>query len=228
MKRKKIYLLAGGPGKNGNTAGQLRLALQNSGAAKPKVAYIGTASGDNTRFMQWFVRPFRAAGAASVTLVPLVGEAADETAAEQILRGSDVVFVSGGEVEDGIRGLSQPVQKLLRELLEDGKQFIGLSAGSIMQGRAWPHWEDEDNHPEEASLFDCLAFCDVIFDTHAEEEGWPELKKAVELSGDGAVGYGIPTGEMAVVDEEGKLIPNPALAAYVNKNGRVCPGSQEE
>lgn len=80
-----------------------------------------------------------------------------------------------------------------------------------MLGKAWPHWDDEDRHPEEASLFDCMGFAGYIFDAHAEDEGWPELKKAVELSQDGTTGYGLPTSAMAVIDENGKLIPNDNL-----------------
>ena len=100
--RKKIYLLAGGPGKNGRLAEQLAEALRGSGAAHPAVAYIGTASGDDRSFMNWFWPPLSRAGAASLTLAPLAGKRADPEKAAEILRASDVIFVSGGEVEDAV------------------------------------------------------------------------------------------------------------------------------
>lgn len=220
--RKKIYLMAGGPGKKGGkTAEQMREALENSQCAAPAVAYIGTASGDSYAFMKWFERPLRSAGASSLTMVPLLGRKADRKKAEEILQQADVIFVSGGEVEDGMNGLDAGCRVLLHQLLEDGRQFLGLSAGSIMMGHAWPHWDDEDHHPEEARLFDCLGFAKEIFDTHAESEGWPELKKAVELECEGFAGYGIPSGEMAVLDESGFLVPNPHLVKFVNRGGRA-------
>lgn len=218
--RKKTYLLAGGPGGR-DIAAQLRQALGECDAAAPKVAYIGTASGDSRSFMRWFAPSLRAAGAASLEMAPLVGPKADRAAAVRVLQACDAVLVSGGEVEDGMNGLDAGLRRLLRELLEAGRPFIGISAGTIMQGRAWPHWDDEEHHPEKAVLFDCLGFADTIFDTHAEEEGWPELQKAVELSGDGFVGYGIPSGEMAVLDENGVLLPNARLVRCVNRQGRA-------
>jgi peptidase E len=219
--RKKIFLLAGGPGNGTRTGEQLKTALRNSGTEHPAIAYIGTASGDDRRFMKWFERPLLQAGAASLTMVPLVGAKADRTKALQVLQESDVIFLSGGEVEDGMEGLDPEIRRLLRKYLEEGKQFIGLSAGSIMQGRAWPHWDDEDTHPEEARLFDCLGFAHEIFDTHAENEGWPELRKAVALSENGFTGYGIPAGEMAVIDENGSLLPNDHLVRCENRNGEA-------
>jgi peptidase E len=217
--RKKIYLLAGGPGGSRKTAEQLKTALLSSGSRSPSVAYIGTASGDSRSFMKWFERPLKEAGAHELRMVPLLGRKADRNEADKILDSSDVIFISGGEVEDGMNGLDPTMRRHLRQLLEGGKLFIGLSAGSIMMCRAWPHWDDEDNHPEDASLFDCLGFASEIFDTHAEAEGWPELKKAVELEPEGFAGYGIPSGEMAVIGENGILMQNANLVKVVNRSG---------
>jgi len=227
--RKKVYLIAGGPGNGERTVELLKTALGTCGKEHPSIAYIGTASGDDVRFMGWFRKLFQKAGAGSVVLAPLVGRKADLAAAKAILGESDVVFISGGEVEDGMQGLDPTIRGFLHSLLEEGKPFIGLSAGSIMMGRAWPHWDDEDHHPEDARLFDCLGFALEIFDTHAEADGWPELRKAVELSEEGSAGYGIPSPEMAVIDEQGRLVGNPALVKFVNKGGKAvlsasCPG----
>jgi cyanophycinase-like exopeptidase len=219
--RKKMYLLAGGPGGGDSTAGALRAALRESGCEHPAVAYIGTANGDSRSFMKWFEAPLRRAGAASLTMAPLVGKKADRAAAERLLRESSVIFLSGGEVEDGMNGLDAGIRALLAQRREEGALFLGLSAGSIMLGHAWPHWDDEDRRPDDAVLFGCLGFADAIFDTHAEAEGWPELQKAVALAGDGFVGYGIPSGEMAVIDENGVLIPNERLVRCENRGGRA-------
>lgn len=226
--RKKIYMMSGGAGSNEkSTVEQLREALENSESPSPAIAYIGTASGDNRSFMKWFERPLLKAGASSVTMVPLLGKKKDREKAEIILSQSDVIFISGGEVEDGMKGLDAGMQSLLRQLLEKGRLFIGVSAGTIMMCRAWPHWDNEDLHPESASLFDCLGFSSEIFDTHAEDEGWPELKKAVELEPEGFIGYGIPSGDVAVIDENGILVPNKKLVKVVNKHGKAVFADQD-
>ena len=225
--RKKIYMMASISEKDdADAAEQMREAFKSSGSASPAVAYIGTASGDNRTFMKWLERPLLKAGASSVTMVPLSGRRADPGKAQEILRRSDIIFISGGEVEDGMNGLDAAMRSLLRQLLEEGRLFIGLSAGTIMMCRAWPHWENEDEHPESASLFECLGFSQEIFDTHAEAEGWPELKKAVELEPDGFVGYGIPSGEVAVIDEKGVLVPNRNLVKVVNCQGKAVFAAQ--
>ncbi|NCB33306.1 MAG: hypothetical protein EOM64_05415 [Erysipelotrichia bacterium] len=219
--RRNMYLLAGGPKGSRRTAEQLKEALSHCGSKHPAAAYIGTASQDDEFFMHYVERLLKKAGAESVTMVPLAGKKQNTEKAETILRGSDLIFVSGGEVEDGMKGLNRNIRALLKELLEQGTLFIGLSAGSIMLGSGWPHWDDEDHHPEDARLFDCLGFAQQIFDTHAESEGWTELKKAVELMPEGFVGYGIPSGEMAVIDDHGELTDNAGLIPCVNINGRA-------
>lgn len=218
--RNKLYLMAGSPGRQSDRmVAQMREALESSGCASPAVAYIGTASGDQRSFMKWLEQPLLKAGASAVRMAPLLGKKGDQEQAREILTHSDAVFISGGEVEDGMNGLSDAMREFLRRLLEEGRLFIGLSAGAIMMGAAWPHWDDEENHPENAALFDCLGFSKAIFDTHAEGEGWPELKKAVELMPEGFVGFGIPSGEMAVIDENGVLVPNKRLVQVVNQGG---------
>ncbi len=62
----------------------------------------------------------------------------------------------------------------LRELAEQGKPFIGLSAGSIMLARSWVRWPDSDEEGS-AEVFPCLGVAPVYCDTHDEEAGWEEL-----------------------------------------------------
>ena len=41
----------------------------------------------------------------------------------------------------------------------------------------------------------------------------------MELEPEGFAGYGIPSGEMAVIDERGALVPNANLVRFVNRGG---------
>ncbi len=216
--RKNMYLIAGGPG--GGNDGFIRAGFLESGCPAPSVAYIGTASGDSRPFLnRYFLPMLKRAGAGKVTLVPLAGQPCGSAEARDILLESDVIFLSGGEVEDGIRNIPADVRVLLRQLYEMGKVFMSVSAGTIMLGIAWPHWNDEDNAPDDALLFDCLGFVPTIFDTHCEGEDWIELRKAVSLSPEGFTGFGIPSGGCVRVAPDGSLHPTIPLAAYRSEKG---------
>lgn len=113
------------------------------------------------------------------------------------------------------------LDSFLKELYSNGKLFFGLSAGSIMMGTHWVRWDDPDDD-DTASLFDCLGFVPTVFDTHAEDEDWKELKTALRLLGPGAKGYGIPSGGVISADGTGKLTnlqKEPLL--FMNAGGSV-------
>jgi len=188
----------------------------------PRVAYIGTANGDNAAFYAMMKLMLSKAGAKKVELVRLAKAKADVSAAKAKLEAADVIFLSGGEVEDGINWLKKHnLEAFLKVLFENGKRFIGVSAGSIMLGSHWVRWEDE-NEDDTASLFNCLGIVPLIFDTHAEDEDWKELKTALKLMGKGAHGYGIPSGGMISADSSGNTVNIvKELLVYVNDNGSV-------
>ena len=218
--RKNMYLIAGGRG--GDNTAFIREAVRACGKENPSVAYIGTANGERTAFFKSFTVPMlKEAGAGDVKFVRLLGHGTGSPRARSILRKSDMIYISGGEVEDGIRGIPEDIKVLLRELYELGTVFASVSAGTIMLGIAWPHWDDEDNEPEKAILFDCLGFAPTIFDTHCEGEDWVELRKAVALSPEGFTGYGIPTGGQVVISPDGSLHPTIPLDAYRSKGGKA-------
>ena len=218
---KPLYLLAGG--NFGNTRSMLPLLKRALGECgdKPHVAYIGTASGDNVIFFSMMRSLLKEAGAAKTYLVKLAKNNIDLSAAQQALERADAIFISGGEVDDGMRWLEfHGLAGFLRELYERGKLFIGLSAGSIMMGAHWVRWEDPKDDLT-AELFDCLGFVPTTLDTHAEDEDWKELKTALRLQGSGAIGYGIPKGGMAVADSVGNLSAEIPLIKFVNNSGTV-------
>ncbi len=202
---KPLFLLAGGS--FGNTKAMLPLLSRalNECGHKPRIAYIGTASGDNKIFYMMIRSLLKEAGAADVNLVRLAKTKPDLAAAKRTLEAADAIFISGGEVEDGMGWLQKHgLAHHLNELRVSGKLFIGLSAGSIMMGSHWVHWDDPKDDST-AALFDCLGFAATTFDTHAEDEDWKELKTALLLQGPGARGFGIPRDGMAVVDREGNI-----------------------
>ena len=199
-----------------------RTALGACEKPSPKVAYVGTANGDNKLFFQFLKRPMVKAGAGQVLLVPIAGKRADTQAAKQILSEADCVFLSGGEVEDGIVPLKKTgLDIFLTELYNRGKPFFGVSAGCIMMERNWVHWE-AGNDDGTASLFDCLNFVPMTFDTHCENEDWKELKCALRLMGTDAQGYGLSTNGFYAADSDGLLVSfRNAPAVFRNQGGTI-------
>ena len=223
MSAKPVYLITGGPSSDRKQmALDFHAALAATETANPKVAYIGTASGDSRLFFAFLKKPMRNAGAKSVTLVPLANKNPDIETAKRVLSDADAIFLSGGEVEDGILWLEKAgLMNFLAGLYRGGKLFFGVSAGAIMMGQGWSHWEKEGDDST-AGLFKCLCFVPFIFDAHGEKEEWKELKCTLRLMGSGATGYGLSDGGFYSVDGAGHLtVYRTAPAVFQNIGGEI-------
>jgi len=197
-----IILISGGPNSNNITLIAEVLAL--SKIEKPVIAYIGAASSDNKEFFSMLRRMLISAGADKVTLVPIV-QGFDRKKTESILSSGDLVFISGGDVKAGMEYLEKRnLVPFLRKLYESGKPFFGISAGAIMLCRNWIHWRNSADDSS-AKSFPCLGFAPVLCDTHAEDEGWSELRTLLSLCPEGTIGYGIPAGGALRVAPDGKI-----------------------
>lgn len=190
-----VFLLAGGHWRRGKLADPLlQRILAGRFPRPPTVAYVGAASGDDPQFFHGIEVWLKAGGTGRVRLAPTADPRANEAETRRILNGADIVFVSGGDVEAGMRLLAErQLVPFLRNLHRAGKQFIGMSAGSIMLCRAWVRWRDPANDGT-AELFECLDIAPIACDTHAEGDDWEELRALLRLSPEGTAGYGIPTG----------------------------------
>ena len=200
-----IFLFAGGRDSRRRGADPLLVrAFSLIGLESPTVAYVGAASNDNRIFFMWIAGMLKKAGAGSVSLAALASRRADQAKARSLLERSDVIFVSGGDVELGMNVLERTgVADVLQELQRAGKPFIGASAGSIMLAKSWVRWPDQGNDAA-AETFPCLAMAPLLCDTHAEKEDWEELKALLRLSAP-ASGYGIPMGAALRVRADGSL-----------------------
>ncbi|HEX7503519.1 MAG TPA: Type 1 glutamine amidotransferase-like domain-containing protein [Acidobacteriota bacterium] len=200
-----IFLVAGDPGKRGGGRDPLLASiLARLGLTRPSVAYVGAASGDSRVFFMWIAALLKKAGAGPVRLAALASRRSDPAKALDLLRGSDLVFVSGGDVEAGMGVLEKSgAGECLQELHRSGKPFIGLSAGSIMLARRWVRWSDPANDGT-AEDFPCLGLAPLVCDTHAEKEDWEELKMLLTLTR-APLGYGIPAGAALRVAMDGSL-----------------------
>ena len=223
---KPVYLLAGGEWRRPRAlVPLLKAVLAAAGKPRPRVAYVGAASGDSKAFLTAMRKLLVAAGAGKVVLAKLASEAADRDEAADVLRSADVVFVSGGDVDEGMRWLDRhDMVPCLREVHAAGAVMFGISAGSIMLGTQWVRWRDPDDD-DTAELFDCIGIAPVLCDTHAEDDGWVELEAAVKLEGRKGVGYGIPSGGALVVGPDGELsaLAKPVVCLRA-RGGKVARG----
>ncbi len=220
--RSPLYLLAGSPGKRNKNADRLfKKILQSSGTRHPSIAYIGAASNDNRPFYRMFREYMQSCGAGEVLFCPLAGKKVDIPKTLSKFESADMVFISGGDVEKGMKILEEKqVLPFLRGLFEQGKSFIGISAGSIMLGQKWIRWENPLDDST-ASLFPCMGFAPILLDTHDEEGGWEELRLLLAKTPEGTIGYGIPSGAGACIHPDGFLEPlGGSLLLYQNKPAR--------
>ena len=202
-----LFLLAGGRGMRTRKGPDpiLQAIFRRTGVRKPTVAYVGAASGDNAEFRLWLVGLMKESGAGRITLAPLCGTRGDTEKAKAVIDASNLIFISGGDVEEGMRVLREKdMTSVLQRLYREGKLFFGMSAGSILLARQWIRWEDPSDD-KSAVLFDCLGLAPVICDTHGEDDGWEELKALLRLSPAGTIGHGIVSGAALIVRPDGKV-----------------------
>ncbi|HUI73077.1 MAG TPA: Type 1 glutamine amidotransferase-like domain-containing protein [Spirochaetia bacterium] len=221
--KQSLFLLAGGRSALRRRGPDVLLvgALASAGLTRPRVAYLGVASGDNAAFRAIIGGMLKKAGAAEVVLAPLCGKRGNPEKARDVLGGCDLVFVSGGDVEQGMGVLHQTrMTRYLRALYDAGKPFVGVSAGSIMLAQSWVRWQDP-NDDASAQTFPCLGFAPLLCDTHGESEGWQELQALLRLSPNGTLGYGIASGTALVVDPAGRIS---ALGGEVHRFRRRSSG----
>ena len=218
-KRKPVFLIAGDPGSRRTGSDPLlRTVFDSCGVSSPSIAYIGAASSDDPTFFGWLSGHLAESGSGQVTLAPTVRRF-ERRFFERTCETADAVFISGGDVEEGIDVLARRGLALfLCELHRGGKFFFGVSAGSIMLARTWVRWEDHDDSA--GSVFPCLGIADVLCDTHGEAERWGELKALLRLSPDGSIGHGIRAGSAIRVDFHGTVEPIGKIDTFV-KQGDV-------
>ncbi len=221
---KPAYLLSGDSHHHRKTRDPLiREMLRETGRDRPAVAYIGTASGDDAAFFQVLQRLFERTGAGTVALAPLVAPEADLSHSRALLEQADVIFLSEGDVDLGMRVLAaRGLVSLLHERFRDGAVFSGFSAGSILMSRQWVRWRDPADDST-AEPFDCLGLVPLVCDMHDEAHGWEELKTLIRLRRvDREIGYGIPTSMGLRVRPDGRI---EAIGGFVHRytyrDGRV-------
>ena len=207
----------------GRTISTAARVVRSMGREKPLIAYVGVASfRDN--WLVYFVLSnlIKFKTKCRFQRIRIAARDADLDRARAAIDKADAVFISGGDVEVGMNVLrTKGMVTFLQDTAIRGKPFFGISAGSIIMAREWVRWADPDDDST-AELFACLGIVPFVCDTHAEGDDWAELKEAIMLIGDGAVGYGIASGSCLKVLSDGRLeAEDGAVAVFANHNGGV-------
>ena len=204
---KPVYLLAGGPSSiaKGGSDPLVQAALRQAGVETPSVAYVGAASNDNAGFRGMITRLLQAAGAGEVKLAALSGRRCDPEKAMRVIEVCHIVFMSGGDVEAGMKVLAETnMIDFFHEQHRKGKPFFGASAGSIMLAKSWVRWRNP-GEDSSAELFPCLGIAGLYCDTHGEADNWEELCVLTRLIPAGNISYGIPSGTALISNPDGSV-----------------------
>lgn len=221
---KSVYLLAGGAFHRRKSHDPLiQEMLSETGHPKPSVAYIGIASGDDPQFFRAIKTLLIQNGANRVELVSLASPDCDLTESRSLIKSSNVIFFSGGDVELGMRILHERGgMELIYEQFRRGAVLAGFSAGSILLSRQWIRWRNPDDDST-AEPFDCLGVVPLICDMHDEAEGWEELKILLRLRQvEGEIGYGIPASMGLRIHPDHRIEEiGGRVHRFIFRNGRV-------
>jgi peptidase E len=224
-----LHLVGGGPGTVLALRRHFKGAIAALGKERPLVAYVGTATDDNRGFFAMICGALSVT-AARLVLVRIASPRASMADARKLLDESDMVFVSGGDVERGVQVLNdRDMAEPLRALARRDRPMFGISAGSIMLAREWVRFPGDDD--SRAEIFPCLGIAPVHVDAHSEDDGWSELRVLVRLlheRGDrDALGYGLTRkgGLRVELDAAPRLTPfGTPIPRIVVVRGRVTEG----
>jgi len=200
---KPVYLLAGGRGSENKAV--FKAVFNEIARPNPLIAYVGVANDEDRLFFRFMGNEVKKAGKCNINHAIIASKKADLDKARDLMHRADAIFMSGGDVDAGMKILeSKDMLNIFKELYNGGKVFFGASAGSIMLCKEWVRWADPDDDST-AEIFPCMGIAPVICDTHAEEDDWEELKAALQLREDKTTGYGIPSGACLKVYPDGRV-----------------------
>ena len=147
--------------------------LRLTGKRKPKVCFIGTASGDSPTYIEKFTKAFKERAETSALL--LFNRAVDPL---EHLLAQDVIYVGGGNTANLLAVWRlHAVDKALRAAWNNGTVLCGISAGM----NCWYEGCSTDSFGPLAPLGDGLGFIEGAACPHfdGEAERRPSLKKFV-------------------------------------------------
>lgn len=142
-----------------------RYVVRQADSAKPKVCFLGTATGDAVRYIADFYRAFAQFNCQRSHL-PLFERTPD---IRSLLLEQDVIYVGGGNTKSMLAVWKEwGIDIVLKEAWERGVILAGVSAGAI----CWFEQGLTDSFADQLVVLDCLGFlkgsCCPHYDGEAE------------------------------------------------------------
>jgi hypothetical protein len=167
--------------------------------ARPLLAWVGAANGDQRAWYERVAKVLRERYGAEVEMARTVGEH-DTGETRQLIEAAQVIYIGGGDVSllaERVRALG--VDEQIRRRHAEGALVVGVSAGAIGLTRYWVQFPEDNFELEHPTRFACIGALPLAVDCHDEESDWEELRAllaAWEREEPGAVvdAYGIPLG----------------------------------
>lgn len=149
-KMKQIIAIGSGGLDNKNPAIELYILAQ-SPVINPKICFLGTASGDDIGYIEYFYEFFNRFNCKTTHLSLFNPPTKD---IRDFVLEQDIIFVGGGHSRNAMTiWKSWGVDKILQEAYDDGIILSGGSAGSVV-------WFDEcitDSVPGKLTVMPCLG-----------------------------------------------------------------------
>lgn len=174
-----------------------RHILALTGKRKPKICFIGTASGDDAAYVKMFYTRYRRLRCRPTHLPLFMTTVTDIDA---FLGAQDAIFVGGGNTRDMLcLWKLWGVDGALRAAYRRGTVIAGVSAG----GLAWFHSGLTDSFPKRYAPLRCLGWLEGSFCPHydGEPKRKPVLRRAI-LDGSLPAGFAVEDGVALVYRDE--------------------------
>lgn len=198
-----------------------RYILEQAGKDKPKICYVGTASGDAESMIQNFYKFFNEENCEPSHLSLFKPPVRD---LESYVLDKDIIYVGGGNTKNLlVLWREWGLDEIFRKALDQGIVLAGISAGSI----CWFEEGVTDSYGDKLEPLKALGFLSGSNCPHydGEAERRPTYRKLVD---DGTLQPGIAADDGAAIhyiDGEIKRVVSsrPGAKAYF-----VSPGNEEE
>lgn len=181
--------------------------LGHARAARPKVCFVPTASGDAPAYIEQFLTAFKPRDCEPGVL-PLFRRELDDDALRAFLLAQDVLYVGGGNTANLLAVWRvHGVDRLLREAYDHGTLLCGISAGA----NCWAQGSHTDSFGPLTFLPDGLGLLPGSVCPHYDSEpGRRSSYRAAVACGDLPAGW-------AVEDGVGALFTDGALEETVTR-----------
>ena len=159
----KTIVAIGGIDENSTLEGIEKELIRLTKKKNPKMLFLPTAGGDDTRNYKLVKNIFENSYNCHVDVLFLVNEEPSQEKIKHKVYSSDIIYVGGGSVARLMSYFNKfNMKKIFQEASERGIIIAGMSAGAICWGRDYLDIYSSNNH----TVIECINLLDLIFCPH--------------------------------------------------------------